>query len=222
MQRRARCGGSVLGAVAARWRPASALTAVRTSARATPPTTTCTRSMRREGLRWNRTTGAAVQTTPAIVQSPAGAVVYVGVYNFDQYALNASTCVVWIFATGGTVGSPNIGVDGTIYVSSADYNLYALTASGTLWWNHSFGSPAGSTQALSADGTTVFVSFGTAVYALETSSGALLWSRMIGSSLTDPAVATGNTVFVGSTRYIYALSGSTGAPVWCTRPRAAG
>lgn len=52
------------------------------------------------------------------------------------------------------------------------------------------------------------------VYALNASSGALLWNNSVGNVDSTPAVANG-VVYVGSfDGNVYALDASTGAPLW--------
>jgi outer membrane protein assembly factor BamB len=53
--------------------------------------------------------------------------VYVGSYDSNVYALNASTgALLWSFATGGNVISSPAVVNGVVYVGSGDHTLYAF------------------------------------------------------------------------------------------------
>jgi outer membrane protein assembly factor BamB len=56
------------------------------------------------------------------------------------------------------------------------------------------------------------------VYALNASTGALLWSYLTDASVvSSPAVANG-VVYVASNDVMYALNASTGAPLWISYP----
>ena len=52
---------------------------------------------------------------------------YVGSYDADLYALNASTgALLWKYATGQYVYSSPAVANGVVYVGSFDNNLYAF------------------------------------------------------------------------------------------------
>lgn len=60
--------------------------------------------------------------TPAVADD----MVYVGSYDYNFYALNATTGTqVWSYTTGGYLGTPSIS-NGTVYVGSRDHKLYAF------------------------------------------------------------------------------------------------
>ena len=75
-------------------------------------------------------------SAPAI----SGGVVYVGSYDGNIYAINASTGQQkWSFQTGYAVVSSPAVSDGIVYVGSEDNHLYALNAeTGAQVWNHTF------------------------------------------------------------------------------------
>jgi outer membrane protein assembly factor BamB len=57
----------------------------------------------------------------------ANGVVYVGSYDSNLYALNASTgAILWSFATGGNVISSPAVANGVVYVGSGDHKVYAF------------------------------------------------------------------------------------------------
>ncbi len=82
-------------------------------------------------------------------------------------------------------------------------------------WVYTTGGAITSSPAVSGG----YVYFGSAddyLYAINASTGALLWKYKTGNSIVDssPAVA-GTTVYVGSTDdYLYAINATTGALVW--------
>ena len=65
-------------------------------------------------------------------------VVYVGSYDHNVYAFNASDgAILWKTATGGIVISRPMVAEGKVFVGSEDYNLYALDASsGDVLWSY--------------------------------------------------------------------------------------
>jgi len=77
-------------------------------------------------LVWSFTTGADVVSSPVV----AGGVVYVGSYDGNVYALNASTGnKIWNYATGyGVLSSPAIA-EGKVYMSSVHGSVYAFGVS---------------------------------------------------------------------------------------------
>jgi eukaryotic-like serine/threonine-protein kinase len=66
-----------------------------------------------------------VSSSPAIVSG----VVYIGSYDNNVYALNASTGQkVWAFKTGEQVQSSPAVDSGVVFIGSSDDFVYALTA----------------------------------------------------------------------------------------------
>ena len=164
------------------------------------------------GLRWSYTTGFLVTSSPAV----ANGVVYVGSFDGNVYALNASTgALLWSYATGNAVDSSPAVANGVVYIGSSDNNVYALNAStGVLLWSHTTGGAVESSPAV-ANGVVYVGSYDGNVYALNASTGAKLWSYTTGGSVfSSPAVANG-VVYVGSDDgTVYALNAFTGAPLW--------
>ena len=64
--------------------------------------------------------------------------VYVGSWDHNVYALNASTgALLWSFVTGNLVGSSPAVADGVVYFGSYDNNVYALNArTGAKLWSY--------------------------------------------------------------------------------------
>ena len=101
-------------------------------------------------LMWNYTTADIVFSSPAV----SNGVVYVGSYDSNVYALNATTgATVWNYTTGGAVLSSPAVVNGVVYIGSSDNNVYALnTTTGAKVWNYTTGSGVESSPAV-ANGT---------------------------------------------------------------------
>ena len=99
-------------------------------------------------LLWNYTiTGyeGYVDSSPAV----ANGVVYVGSYDNNLYALNATTgAKVWNYGTQAPTSSPAVA-NGVVYVGSDDNNLYALNATtGAKLWSYTTGGYVDSSPAV--------------------------------------------------------------------------
>ena len=69
-------------------------------------------------------TGGGVESSPSV----ANGVVYVGSYDHNLYAFNASSgALLWTYTTGSDIvySSPAV-VNGMIYIGSWDFKLYAF------------------------------------------------------------------------------------------------
>jgi len=195
---------------------------------------------------WSYATGVPVATSPAVANGVVyvGSNDDEGVGN-SFFALNASTgALLWSSEGVGppTSFSPAAVANGVVYVSVADaldrsYFVYAANAStGAALWSFQragspyadegpFGSPAVANGVvyIGSDGTNVpgpgFVPIPGNLYALNASTGAVLWSYKTGNVGGAPAVANG-IVYAGSVNGLYALNASTGALLWRTSQNA--
>ncbi len=85
-------------------------------------------------LTWNFTTGGYVGSSPAVAKG----VVYVGSWDHNLYAINATTAAeLWKYTTQGEVYSSPAVSNGVVYVGSNAHNLYALkVTTGAKLWNY--------------------------------------------------------------------------------------
>src|SRR2546421_313482 len=160
-------------------------------------------------------------TTPGFGTSSSVAVVngvvYVGSWDNNVYALNATTgAKKWSFATRGGIESSPAVVNGVVYIGSNDANVYALNATtGAKKWSFATGGGVESSPAV-VNGV-LYVGSGNAnVYALNASTGAKKWSFTTGGGIlkSSPAVANG-VVYIGSSDTdVYGLNATTGAELW--------
>jgi glucose dehydrogenase len=166
-------------------------------------------------VRWTYTTGSLVQSSPAV----ANGVAYVGSWDHNVYALNASTgALLWKYATGYRVESSPAIADGLVFVGSDDYKVYALNAkTGAKVWSYTTGYQVYSSPAV-VDGV-VYVGSGDGnVYALEAKTGKKLWNYTAdGGVYASPAVING-VVYVSGNATLYALNARTGAKLWSDTP----
>jgi outer membrane protein assembly factor BamB len=180
-------------------------------------------------------------TSPVV----ANGVVYVGVSNNDPiglYALNASTGArLWNFATGAVQASPAVAngvvyfgaTSGSLNVQNSSGSVYALNArTGAKLWSYAAGTLFNFSGALAVANGVVYVAAGgnttsqpvqsrANVFALNASTGAVLWSYALGEDVIpigSPAVTNG-VVYFGTQGFsgsgqLYALNASTGAKLW--------
>ncbi len=163
-------------------------------------------------IRWKYTLGGQVFTSPTV----ANGIVYASGLNGDNrvHAIDASTGVLlWTYETGlsGSVAVAN----GLAYFSACpsftNYFFAVNANSGAYVWSHPL--LCGDSPAV-ANGVVYVGSPDNNVYALNASTGGLLWKYTTGNSVTIPAVANG-VVYIGSQDHnLYALNASTGALLW--------
>jgi outer membrane protein assembly factor BamB len=180
---------------------------------------------------WTFKTGGRVWSGPAV--SADGGTIFVGSNDYNLYALSATTGEQkWDFKTGMAVeSSPAVGEDGTVYVPSWDGYVYAVEgATGELVWKFATDyaghqgddtSPTsiGSKPQLGPDGTvyvTTPVAENETVYALNGTTGALLWTTFAGQATSSPTLsADGATLFLGNNEgRFFALDSATGKIKW--------
>ncbi len=170
-------------------------------------------------LDWQYATGdMLLYSSPAVVNG----VVYVGSYDKNLYALNATTgALIWKYTTGGVVLSSPAVVNGVVYVGSDDNNVYALNAAtGALLWKYT--ADGGVESSPTVVNGVVYVGangnrkYSGEVYALSAVTGAQVWEHESGGSaeLSSPAVVNG-VVYIGYFNgALDALNAATGELLW--------
>jgi outer membrane protein assembly factor BamB len=167
---------------------------------------------------WNFTAGAAVWSSPAVVDG----YVFVGCRDGNILCLNASTGTgLWGYQIGSVVeySSPAIA-NGYVYICSFDGYVNCVdVAYGMPIWRSEVGGALWSSPAV-VGGRVYVGSSDHNVYCLNGSDGAKIWnSSTLDVVHSSPAVSDG-VVYVGSTdNFVYALNASTGKEIWCSRTR---
>jgi outer membrane protein assembly factor BamB len=188
------------------------------------------------GIKWKFKTGAAVISTPAVLDGTA----YFGSNDHYLYAVNlADGTQRWKFKTDGRVTSSPAVYQGRIYFGSYDGNIYSVDAkTGEQRWKfasegeHRFtarhihgADPAAESMPDPFDlylssptvvQDTVYVGSGDGnIYAIDAASGALRWKFRTGNVVhASPAVAN-DTVYIGSwDTFFYALNAKSGQERW--------
>jgi outer membrane protein assembly factor BamB len=157
-------------------------------------------------LRWNYLAEGdySAFSSPAVAEG----VVYAGSGMANTFrAFDAHTgALLWVFPTGGSIGSSPAVANGVVYFGCNDNITYALNAStGSLLWNFTAGWRVSSSPAV-ANGVVYFGSYDNNTYALDASTGALLWSYTTGGRVSSsPAVAHGIVYFGDNDGNVYAI-----------------
>jgi outer membrane protein assembly factor BamB len=128
-------------------------------------------------------------------------------------ALNANTgALIWQEHTTGGYGSGITVLNGTLYVACGR-NAYALDAgTGNLIWQSQDIGVVDNSQPAVANGKVYVGSEDGGLYALNASTGAVLWVAPLGQVNSSPAVAN-DMVFV-SAGPVFALNADTGTIIW--------
>jgi outer membrane protein assembly factor BamB len=162
---------------------------------------------------WNYTTGAAVWSSPAVVNG----YVFVGCRDGNVFCLNAFTGTpLWGYQTGSIVeySSPSVA-NGCVYICSDDSYVNCLDiVTGIPHWRSTVGGSVRSSPAV-VEGRVYVGSSDHNVYCLNGSGGAKIWNySTLGVVDSSPAVSDG-FVYVGSEdNCVYALNAFTGKEIW--------
>ncbi len=166
--------------------------------------------------RWAATTGAAVQSSPAI----AAGVAYVGSDDGSLYAYDATTgAPKWSVPTGGAVVSSPAVANGTVYVGSDDHKLHAIRLSDhvEIWSATLDNGFAGVSSAPMVQTGVIYAASATTLYAYK-ANGTKLWSVPVTAAgpLSSPSAANG-LIYVSSyaDAAVWAYQ-ETGALAWST------
>jgi outer membrane protein assembly factor BamB len=94
----------------------------------------------------NTTSLSPVNSSPAA----ANGVVYVGSWDSNVYALNASSgTLLWSYSVGASVSSSPSVANGVVYIGSEDAHVYAVNASsGVELWSYQTGYSIDSSPAV--------------------------------------------------------------------------
>src|SRR3972149_2887268 len=95
---------------------------------------------------WNFTAENGFWSSPAVADGR----VYVGSYDHQVYALNATSgALIWNYTTAELIDSSPAVSNGVVYIGSNDHNIYALNSGdGTKIWNFTTGKEVQSSPAV--------------------------------------------------------------------------
>jgi outer membrane protein assembly factor BamB/tRNA A-37 threonylcarbamoyl transferase component Bud32 len=138
-----------------------------------------------------------IRSTPVVYKG----MVYVGAYDNNLYALNASNgAFKWKFPTeGGIVGTPGIAPDETLIVfGSEDNSLYAVDLhTGKIQWTFQTGGSIRSSVNVE-HGHVFFGSDDGKLYALRLTTGRAIWKYEVGVPIRSRPAITSERIVVGT------------------------
>ena len=170
---------------------------------------------------WSFTSGAPIETSPAVVD----AVAYLADNSGGVYAVSVRTGMqLWMHQVAGSAAvdsSPAVDLtttNGSVVFGTAAGSVVALRATdGEVKWSVSLGSSAIESSPAIANGVVYVGSDSGTLYALNELNGSVIWHASLGSAIhSSPAVDAGaNLVVVGDDAgKIVALSTDNGATLW--------
>jgi outer membrane protein assembly factor BamB len=167
------------------------------------------------GILWKYPLGSSMYSFSSPSLGPEGQV-YVTTTGSEQefgrvYALNGVTGQkLWEFRAGQYVMStPVVGANGWIYIGSATKTLYALDGlNGAKKWEYPTKSMISTSAAVGADGT-VYVGDKGALYALNGTTGTLLWTYTNNGVSTAITITTNGTLLFGYDKKLHAVKANS-------------
>jgi outer membrane protein assembly factor BamB len=176
------------------------------------------------GELWRLTAGDGIHSSAVIVDG----IVYAGSWDRTLYALDAATgAVVWTFGTGHWIFASPAVAGGVVYLPGGDGFLYALDAkTGALLWT--FQAPTSFQGSATVEKGVVYLAsidpnprdetstaLDTPLYAIDASSGALLWQYDLKSAVVSSVAVANSTVYAGSLDgFLYAVDAESGEEKW--------
>ena len=165
---------------------------------------------------WRFETGDVIRSTPTVI----GGAVYAGSNDNHVYALDASTgALLWKHDTGDWVQYSPVANGGLVYFGALQdgvRKVHALDAmSGEQVWVAEAPYPFGAEFTVAVAGGMLYTrdDFGE-FYALNASTGELVWSFSAGMGAESPPAVVDGVVYLTAVNTAYALDESSGATVW--------
>lgn len=155
------------------------------------------------------------------VFSPDGKTAYIPTSspNGHLFAVDvAQGSVKWVsqIATATYGGGALVGQDGTIYQCGTDKKVYAMNpGDGASKWTCDVDGVIGAFPALSATGVLYCATNSGTLYAIDSATGTIKWSKTIGGTSSAVAVDASSNAYVGTNSAIYKFNES-GAELWKT------
>ena len=165
---------------------------------------------------WSFETGDAIRSTPTV----AGGAVYVGSNDNHVYALDAATGeMLWKHDTSKAVQYSPVVKDGVVYIGArgdVDYSVHALDAmAGEQVWAAGAPYPYGAEFAVTvANGKLYAPGTSGEFYALDASTGDVLWSVNVAMGSVSPPAVLDGVVYLTAVNTAYALDEATGEEIW--------
>ncbi len=144
---------------------------------------------------WNFRCEDEIRGSPVL----EGSTLYVGAYDNNLYAINASTGEFdWKFAAEGGIVSRPLVQDGIAYFGSEDSNLYAVSSrNGKLIWSYLANGPIRS-SVRSAEGHVFFGSDDSNLYAVNMATGNRTWRIETSGPVRSTPFITTDYIYFGT------------------------
>ena len=161
-------------------------------------------------------TGDVIRSSPTVIDG----VVYVGSNDNHVYAVDASTGrELWSHDTEDWVQYSPVVSDGVVYFKArddGDQKLHAVDAqSGEVLWVSPKPYPYIDGFALTVAGGKAYIPGESGeFYALDASTGELVWSFNVGLGAESPPTVVGGVVYLTGVNAAHALDEETGAVIW--------
>ena len=165
---------------------------------------------------WSFETGDAIRSSPTV----ANGVVYVGSNDNHVYALDAATGeMLWKHDTSKAVQYSPVVNYGMVYIGArgdVDYSVHALDAlTGEQVWAAEEPYPYGAEFAVTvANGKLYAPGESGEFYAMNASTGDVLWSISVGMGGESPPAVLDGVVYLTAVNTAYALDEATGEENW--------
>ena len=165
---------------------------------------------------WRFETGDVIRSSPTVT----GGAVYVGSNDNHVYALDAETGeMLWKHDTGKAVQYSPVVTDGVVYIGAqgdVDYSVHALNAmSGEQVWAAGVPYPYGAEFAVTvANGKLYAPGTSGEFYAMDASTGEVVWSVSVGMGSESPPAVLDGVVYLTAVNTAYALNEATGEEIW--------
>ena len=165
---------------------------------------------------WSYQTSDAIRSTPTIT----GGAVYVGSSDGHVYALDAgSGTLLWRHNTDNPVQYSPVVSEGRVFVAAAGDTLYSVQAldarSGAMLWAAQVAYPYGAPLAVTAANGRVYTPGESGeFYALDASTGDVVWNVTVGMGAESPPAVVDGVVYLTAVNNAYALGEATGELLW--------
>jgi outer membrane protein assembly factor BamB/tRNA A-37 threonylcarbamoyl transferase component Bud32 len=162
--------------------------------------------------KWSFKCEDEVRSSPRLAED----VLYVGSYDHNMYALNASEgSFIWKFAAEGGIASTPCIHGEVLLFGSEDRNLYAISQRlGNLVWSCETGGCIRSSPRVEYGHVFVGSDDG-CLYACNVQSGKIVWKFQSAGPIRSTPLITGERIYIGSDDgYVYSVEMRTGAIKW--------
>ena len=165
---------------------------------------------------WRFETGDVIRSSPTVT----GGAVYVGSNDNYVYALDAETGeMLWKHDTSKAVQYSPVVTDGVVYIGAqgdVDHSVHALDAmSGEQVWAAGVPYPYGAEFAVTVVNGKLYAPGASGeFYAMDASTGEVLWSVSVGMGSESPPAVLDGVVYLTAVNTAYALNEATGEEIW--------